>query len=81
MQSSDLFHISLAQWSLHRSIRDGVVDPLEFAMIARDKFGLEGIEYVNQFYVGRAEDQSYLKEMKNRAEKTAKSRNGSRNWN
>jgi L-ribulose-5-phosphate 3-epimerase len=65
---SDLFHISLAQWSLHRSIRDGVVDPLEFAMIARDKFGLEGIEYVNQFYVGRAEDQSYLKEMKNRAE-------------
>ena len=65
---SELFHISLAQWSLHRSIREGVVDPLEFAMIARDKFGLEGIEYVNQFYTGKAGNQSYLQEMKNRAD-------------
>ena len=45
-----LFKISLAQWSLHKSFFDNVYDPLDFAMIARGKFGIKAIEYVNQFY-------------------------------
>lgn len=64
------FKISLAQWSLHRALRKGArepVDPLDFAKIAR-QFGINGIEYVNQFYVGKATDQAYLNQMKKAAE-------------
>ena len=44
------FRYSLAQWSLHRGIKSGKYKPLDFAKIARRQFGLDGIEYVNQFY-------------------------------
>lgn len=57
------YRISLAQWSLHRSLRSGEIDHLEFARIAREDFGIEAIEYVNQFFMDRATDASYLAEM------------------
>ncbi|MBL9118067.1 MAG: sugar phosphate isomerase/epimerase [Verrucomicrobiaceae bacterium] len=62
--------ISLAQWSLNKSFfgKEGheKKDPLTFAQIAAD-LGIEGLEYVNQFYMDKAQDQSYLAEMKKRA--------------
>lgn len=61
------FHISLAQWSLHRTLRSGRMDNLEFAAAARERFGLDAVEYVNQFFSDRAGDGAYLGEMRARA--------------
>ncbi len=61
------FKISLAEWSLHRTIRAGEMDPLDFARVAREKYGVGGIEYVNQFFADKARDAEYIGEMKRRA--------------
>lgn len=62
-----LFRISLAEWSLHRTIRAGKLDALDFAKVAKEEFGIDGIEYVNQFFKDKAKDQAYLEQMKQRA--------------
>ncbi len=63
------FKISLAQWSLHRTIRDKKeLDNLDFAATAKNVYGIEAVEYVNQFFADKANDQAYLAEMKKRAE-------------
>jgi len=48
--------ISLAQWSLHRTLGAGQLDPLDFPRSAREDYGLEAVEYVNTFYRGAASD-------------------------
>ncbi|HEY8484011.1 MAG TPA: sugar phosphate isomerase/epimerase family protein [Longimicrobiales bacterium] len=63
-----IFKISLAQWSLHRTIFGGQLDPLDFAPTARNAFGIDAVEYVNQFYKGKGEDRAYLRELKKRAD-------------
>lgn len=60
-----LFRISLAEWSLHRMLRSGELDHLEFPAFATDRFGIDAVEYVNQFF--KHTDESYLKELKSRA--------------
>ncbi len=60
------FKISLAQWSLHRTIRSGKIDHLDFAEKAKF-LGFDAIEYVNQFFDDKVKDKSYLKEMNLRA--------------
>ena len=63
------FKISLAQWSWHRRLRgqqQPKMDNLDFIVNAR-LFGFEGVEYVNQFFMDKAEDIAYLAEMKKRA--------------
>tara|TARA_Y100001933_G_scaffold197414_1_gene198086 strand:+ start:979 stop:1866 length:888 start_codon:yes stop_codon:yes gene_type:complete len=68
MVSSDpLFRISLAQWSLHRTIRAGDLDPMEFAACSTGTFGISGLEYVNSFYRERRDDASLPSELKQRA--------------
>jgi len=62
------FDISLAQWSLHRSFFNKDLDPLDFAAKAKKDFGISAIEYVNQFYKDKAEDMTYLKDLKQRAD-------------
>lgn len=56
------FKISLAQWSLHRGIKNGSIKHLDFAKVAR-KFDCEGIEYVNGFFFNKAKDKTFLNEM------------------
>jgi sugar phosphate isomerase/epimerase len=90
-----LFRISLAQWSLHRTlfggnpgetigwdnfrqalqssdyrtkVLAGSMDPLDFPVVAKRDFGIEAVEYVNTFYFDKANDQAYLRELKNRAD-------------
>lgn len=60
------FKISLAQWSLHNSIREKKVEHLDFARVANG-LGIDAIEYVNSFFKDKARDKSYLAEMKRRA--------------
>jgi len=43
------FKLSLAQWSLHKAIQSGKLNPYDFAAKASE-LGFEGIEYVNQLY-------------------------------
>ena len=62
-----LFDISLAQWTIVRELRSGKVDNLEFAKVAHDH-NIFAIEYVNQFFMDKAKDTAYLKQMKQRAE-------------
>ena len=63
-----IFRISLAEWSLHRALGSGELDHLDFARVAVEDYGCEGLEYVNSFFMERAEDLDYLGEMKMRAE-------------
>ncbi len=63
-----LFKISLAEWSLHRTLQNGELDHLDFCKVAKNDFGLDAVEYVNSFFFDKAQDQSYLKEMKQRAD-------------
>lgn len=62
-----LFDISLAEWSLHRTLFGGKLDHMHFAATAKREFGVEAVEYVNQFFKDRATDRAYLTEMRQRA--------------
>ncbi len=61
------FKISLAEWSLHKALRKGEMTNLDFPVVAREKFGIEAVEFVNQFFKDKAHDSAYLKELKKRA--------------
>jgi len=43
------FKLSLAQWSIHRMIREEGLDPYAFARKAKE-WGFKGLEYVSQLY-------------------------------
>ena len=69
------FKISLAEWSIHKALTNKnvaekefgrTITNMDFPQIARD-FGVEGIEFVNQFFKDKAHDSAYLKELKSRA--------------
>ncbi|HTN76400.1 MAG TPA: sugar phosphate isomerase/epimerase family protein [Pirellulaceae bacterium] len=62
------FKISIAEWSLHRTIFGKKLDHLDFAKTAKEEFGLDGVEYVNQFFKDKAKDEKYLGEMKKRCD-------------
>ncbi len=62
------FLISLAQWSLHRAFFGKKLDPLDFAKIAKNDYGIAAVEYVNQFYKDKKKDDAYLTELKKRAD-------------
>ncbi|MBU7577862.1 MAG: sugar phosphate isomerase/epimerase [Flavihumibacter sp.] len=57
------FEISLAQWSLHKTLFEKKMDNLDFAAKARKDFGIGVVEYVNQFFKDKAQDTNYLNEM------------------
>lgn len=65
---SHRFEISLAEWSLHRTLRAGQLDHLDFAVAARRDYGLTAVEYVNSFFKDKARDTSYLRELQRRAD-------------
>ncbi len=61
------FEISLAEWSLHKTLFEKKLDNLDFAMTAKKEFGIDAIEYVNQFFKDKAKDKAYLAELNKRA--------------
>ena len=60
------FKISLAQWSLHRSLRSGKITNLDFPKVSKEEFGIMGVEYVNSFFKDKAENTKYLDDLKKR---------------
>ncbi|MFT5527161.1 MAG: L-ribulose-5-phosphate 3-epimerase, partial [Pirellulaceae bacterium] len=66
-KKAPLFDLSLAQWSLHKSLFGKKIDNLDFAKTTKEEFGINAVEYVNQFFKDKAKDKKYLGEMKKRA--------------
>lgn len=62
-----IYRISLAQWSLHRTLRAGEMTNLDFPRAARRQFDIEAIEFVNVFFKDKAKDEAYLAELDKRA--------------
>jgi sugar phosphate isomerase/epimerase len=64
------FKISLAQWSMHKMIREEGMDPYRFAEKAKE-WGFEGLEYVSGLYYPELEKDNFSEEaMKNFVEKS-----------
>jgi L-ribulose-5-phosphate 3-epimerase len=69
------FKISLAEWSLHKAINGGQLNNRDFARAAKEDYGIDAIEYVNQLWkdnnqpwMEAAKDKSYVSELKKRAD-------------
>ncbi|HEV7349678.1 sugar phosphate isomerase/epimerase family protein [Telluribacter sp.] len=60
------FEISLAEWSLHRTLMSGKLTNMDFPAKAKNDFGINAVEYVDQFFRDKAKDRSYLSELKAR---------------
>jgi L-ribulose-5-phosphate 3-epimerase len=74
-EEAPLFRISLAQWSLHRALKEGKLDNLDYPKFTKETFGIDAIEWVNQFFFVedttfgyQPKDQAYLAEMKKRVD-------------
>jgi sugar phosphate isomerase/epimerase len=63
-----LFHISLAEWSLHRALQGGELENLDFPRVTREEFGIGAVEYVNTFFMERARDEAYLSDLHRRCD-------------
>ena len=63
-----LFKISLAEWSFHRALRAGKMNNLDFPKVAKKDFDIDCVEYVNVFFMDKAKDQAYLKDLKQRCD-------------
>jgi sugar phosphate isomerase/epimerase len=63
------FKISLAEWSLHNALfaKDAKITNLDLPRIARQEYGIEAVEFVNQFFRDKAHDSAYLRDLKSRA--------------
>ncbi len=62
------FKISLAQWSLNKSLFSKKISALDFPEVTRKQFDIGAVEYVNQFFADKAEDKEFLKQLKQRCE-------------
>ena len=60
----ELYKISLAQWSVNSLLFSGEMDNLDFPVMTKNH-GIDAVEYVNQFFMDKAEDMVYLGELKN----------------
>ncbi|MFO0879365.1 MAG: sugar phosphate isomerase/epimerase family protein [Gemmataceae bacterium] len=63
-----LFDISLAEWSLHKTLFGKKMTNLDFPVVAKKEFGISAVEYVNQFFKDKAQDEKYLAELKKRCD-------------
>jgi sugar phosphate isomerase/epimerase len=57
------YKLSLAQWSLHRTLRSGKLDTLDFPAFTKKEFGISIVEYVNQFFMDKGNDSKFLSEL------------------
>jgi sugar phosphate isomerase/epimerase len=61
------FQISLAEWSLHRAIGSRLMSNLQFPRVAREQFGIGGLEFVNGLW--EAPTQDYIRRLKTEMDK------------
>ena len=63
-----LFDISLAEWSLHRTLRSGKMTNMDFPVVSKKDFGISAVEYDNSFFKDKAEDEEYLSTLRKTCE-------------
>ena len=63
-----LFDISIAEWSLHKALFAKKMTNLDFPVVAKKDYGIHAVEYVNQFFKDKANDEKYLTELKGRCD-------------
>lgn len=64
--TSSWFEISLAEWSLNKSLFAKKITNLDFPAITKKDFGISVVEYVNVFFKDHAEDSKYLNQLLHR---------------
>ena len=62
------FRISLAEWSFNRALFAKQMSNLDFPVVARKDYDIDVVEYVNQFFMDKAEDKAYLAELRMRCD-------------
>lgn len=74
-QQTEPYGISLAQWSLHRALKGGELDNLDWPRFTRETFDIEALEWVNQFFFEehpslgyQPRGGGYIEEMKKRTD-------------
>ncbi|MSR18706.1 MAG: sugar phosphate isomerase/epimerase [Phycisphaerales bacterium] len=60
--------LSLGQWSLHRALGAGTLDPLDFPAYSKDTFGFLAVEYVNSFYRSLVSRPGFGEELRRRCD-------------
>jgi sugar phosphate isomerase/epimerase len=60
--------VVLAQWTFNRSLFAGEITTVDFLNEA-SKLGFEGVEFVNQFFDDKVEDDEYLSNLRSESEK------------
>ena len=65
-EKSLFFKISLAEWSFHKALFANKMTNLDFPVKAKNEFGINAVEYVNQFFKDKAKDKGYLADLKKR---------------
>ncbi len=61
------FSISLAQWSLHRTMGKGDLKNIDFPAFAAKEFDIHAVEYVSRFFKDEVRNTTYLKDLNARA--------------
>ncbi|MFL5810154.1 MAG: sugar phosphate isomerase/epimerase family protein [Flavisolibacter sp.] len=60
------YELSLAEWSFHKALFSKQMSNLDFPVVAKQKYGISVVEYVNQFFMDKAKDTAYLDELMKR---------------
>jgi sugar phosphate isomerase/epimerase len=69
MAQEPAYKISLAEWSLNKSLFKKTITNMDFPRLAKETYGLDAVEYVSTFFRDKAEDMEYLTQLKKECEK------------
>jgi sugar phosphate isomerase/epimerase len=62
-----LYKISVAEYSLHRMLEKGDLDPRDYAPFCKKNFEVDAVEYWNGPFADKAKDEAYMGEMHSKA--------------
>ncbi len=65
--AAPLFLISLAQWSLHKTLYANTLDHLDFPKYSKEQCGIDAVEYVSTFFKQKS-DAAYNAELRKRCD-------------
>jgi L-ribulose-5-phosphate 3-epimerase len=66
-ETKPLFNISLGEWAFHRALFSKSMKHFDVAKISKKECGIDALEYSAQFFMDKADDMEYLRELKKRA--------------
>ncbi len=66
-ETKPLFKISLGEWAFHRALFSKSMKHFDVAKVSKEECGIDALEYSAQFFMDKADDMAYLRELKKRA--------------